>query len=189
MSDTDLKGKFVFKKSHIDHDFTSILQSDHGQNWSSCIKHQVYEIADIHERFGGFPDTYCLENTRISQVWWGPDQLDFAALGQKLGMEPITISSILQPPGNVIPYHRDTFFQIKQRFPDRTDTRVRANIFLEDYRLGQMLQYTINDCHYVVTDWKAGDYLMWDETVLHLSCNAGMQDKYTLQVSGFLTSP
>jgi hypothetical protein len=177
-----------FKKSHIDHDFTSILESDHTQTSSTCIKHQVYEISDIHQKFGGFPESFCLENTRISQLWWTADQIDFETLGRKLGMEPITVSSILQTPGNTIPYHRDTFFQIKQRFPDRTDIKVRANVFLEDWRLGHMIQYTLDDCHYTVTDWKAGDFLMWDESVLHLSCNAGMQNKYTLQVSGFLTA-
>jgi hypothetical protein len=175
-----------FKKSHIDYDFNLILQSDHTQSWGSCIKHQVYELTDIHEKFGGFPASYCLENTTIGQLWWTADQIDFQDLGSKLGMEAITVSSILQPPGNIITYHRDTFFQIKKRFPERTECKVRANIFLEDYRLGHLVQYTLGDTVHTVTDWKAGDYLMWGEEVLHLSCNAGMQDKYTLQVSGFL---
>ncbi len=34
-------------------------------------------------------------------------------------------------------------------------------------------------------DWKAGDGLLWDSSVLHLSCNAGQKDKFTMQVSGF----
>ena len=32
----------------------------------------------------------------------------------------------------------------------------------------------------------AGDGFIWDSDILHLSSNAGMQNKYTLQVSGFL---
>ena len=48
----------------------------------------------------------------IHQLWWTADQIDYDDLGQQLGIEVITVSSILQPPGCVVPYHRDTFFQI-----------------------------------------------------------------------------
>jgi hypothetical protein len=99
-----------------------------------------------------------------------------------LGMEIITVSSILQPPGCIIPLHRDTFYQIGVRYPERTEVRARANIYLEDWKLGQFIQY--ND--EVSTHWKAGDGFIWDSSVLHLSANAGMQNKYTLQISGFV---
>jgi hypothetical protein len=127
-----------------------------------------------------------LENTLIHQLWWDVTDIDFEEIGHQLGMEVITVSSILQPPGCVIPYHRDTFFQIKQRYPDRQELRVRANIYLEDYKLGQFIQYSIDDKHHVSVDWQAGQGFLWDSEVLHLSANAGFQDKYTLQVSGFL---
>jgi hypothetical protein len=32
----------------------------------------------------------------------------------------------------------------------------------------------------------AGDGYIWDEDILHLGANAGMENKYTLQVSGFI---
>jgi hypothetical protein len=86
----------------------------------------------------------------------------------------------------VVPYHRDTFFQISQRYPDRKERKVRANIYLEDYKLGQFIQYVDNDQIHTSCNWKAGDGFIWDSEILHLSANAGMQNKYTLQVSGFL---
>lgn len=172
----------MFKKLYLDYDFTKILKADYNQHTGSCIKHQVYEIADIHEQYGGFPKTYCFENTIIHQLWWNNTQVDFENIGQQLGMEVITVSSILQPPGCVIPLHRDTFFQIKTRYPDRKEKKVRANVHLEDWKLGHFLQY--NDV--VHTHWKAGDALLWDSEILHLGANAGMHNKYTLQVSGFL---
>jgi nitrogen regulatory protein PII len=88
----------------------------------------------------------------------------------------------MQPPGCVVPLHRDTFFQIKQRYPERTEPKVRANIYLEDWKLGHFIQHGDQ----VSTHWKAGDGFIWDSEVLHLSANAGMHDKYTMQVSGFL---
>ena len=171
----------------LDLDFDLFLQADYTQHIGSCIKHQVYELTDIHEKFGGFPTTYCLENTIIHQLWWTPDQIDYAELGNKLNMEVVSVSSICQPPGCVIPLHRDTFFRIKEKFPNDTRLMVRANIYLEDYKVGQFIQYIDEQSNYQTsTNWRQGDGFLWDSEPLHLSANAGMQNKYTLQVSGFL---
>jgi hypothetical protein len=153
---------------------------------SSCIKHQIHELTDIHTQYGGFPKNYCFENTVIHQIWWNDTQLNFQSIGDQLGMEVVTISSILQPPGSTIPLHRDTFYQISTRYPDRTDIKVRANIFLEDYKVGHLIQYLDGNEIVSVTDWKAGQGFLWDSSILHLGANNGMQNKYTLQVSGFL---
>jgi hypothetical protein len=78
------------------------------------------------------------------------------------------------------------FHLIKQKYPERTEPRVRANIYLEDCKLGHFLQYVANDVTHTCVDWKAGTGSMWDSDILHLSANAGMENKYTLQISGFL---
>ena len=172
----------MLKPIKLNYDLSVFLNADYTQHSGSCIKHQVYELTDIHKQHGGFPETYTINNTLIHQLWWDNTQIDFEELGQQLGMEIVTVSSICQPPGNVIPLHRDTFYQIGQLFPDRTETKVRANIYLEDWRLGHFIQY--ND--EVNTHWKQGEGFLWDSDILHLGANAGMQDKYTLQISGFL---
>ena len=172
----------MFKKSHLNYNFEKILSADYTQHEGSCIKHQTYELTDIHEQFGGFPKTYNYQNTIIHQLWWNDTQLDFEDIGQQLGMEVITISSILLPPGCIIPWHRDTFFKINQLLPDRTELKIRANIHLEDWKMGHFIQYD----DIVYTHWSEGDTLIWDSDILHLGANAGMHDKYTLQVSGFL---
>ena len=159
----------MFKKCQLKYNFKEILESDYTQHEGSCIKHQVHELTDVHKKFGGFPKTYEYKNTIIH-------------IGRQLGMEVITVSSILQPPGCVIPLHRDTFFQINKRYPDRTEPKIRANVHLEDWKLGHFIQYDDT----VYTHWSAGDTLLWDSEVLHLGANAGMENKYTLQVSGFL---
>lgn len=172
----------MFKKSHLNYNFEKILSADYTQHEGSCITHQVYELGDIHKKFGGFPKTYNYQNTIIHQLWWNDTQLDFEDIGQQLGIEVITVSSILQTPGCIIPLHRDTFFKINQLYPDRTEPKIRANIHLEDWKLGHFIQYD----NTVYTHWSAGDTLIWDSEVLHLSANAGMQNKFTLQVSGFI---
>jgi len=172
----------MLKKSYLDYDFTQILSADYTQHQGSCIQHQVYELTDIHNKYGGMPSTYGYENTLIHQLWWDNTNLDYDNIGRQLGMEVITVSSILQPPGCIVPLHRDTFFQINKRYPGRTDLKVRANIHLESWKLGHFIQY--NDV--VHTHWSVGDALIWDSEILHLSANAGMENKYTLQVSGFI---
>ena len=172
----------MFIKHQLNYNFEKILSADYTQHEGSCIKHQVHELTDIHEQFGGFPKTYNYQNTIIHQLWWDNTQLDFEDIGRQLGMEVITVSSIMQPPGCVIPWHRDTFFQINKQYPDRNELKVRANIHLEDWKMGHFIQYD----NIVYTHWSAGDTLLWDREVLHLAANAGMQNKYTLQVSGFL---
>jgi hypothetical protein len=168
--------------ARLKYDFSTFLDAEYDANEGSCIKHQVHELTDIHDQYGGFPKSYCFENTRISQLWWTSDQIDYAALGQQLGIEVVTVSSIRQHPGCVVPWHRDTFYQIRQRFPDRTETRVRANIYLEDWQMGHFIQYN----NTVDTHWQQGQGWIWDDAELHLGANAGMTDKYTLQISGFL---
>ena len=172
----------MFKKSHLNYNFEKILSADYTQHEGSCITHQVYELGDIHKKFGGFPKTYNYQNTIIHQLWWNDTQLDFEDIGQQLGIEVITVSSILQTPGCIIPLHRDTFFKINQLYPDRTEPKIRANIHLEDWKMGHFIQYD----DIVYTHWSAGDTLIWDSEILHLGANAGMENKFTLQVSGFL---
>lgn len=178
----------MFKEIHLDFDFSALLNADYTQHTGSCIKHQVVELTDIHQKHGGFPQSYNIHNTKIHQLWWDKDQIDYTELGKQLGIEVITVSTIKQPPGCVVPFHRDTFFQITSRYPDRKETKVRANIYLEDYHMGQFIQYELDDKFHTSTNWRAGDGFLWDSNVLHVSSNAGFKDKFTLQVSGFLLS-
>jgi hypothetical protein len=143
------------------------------------------ELPDVYETYGGLPKSYQPSNTLIHQLWWTRDQIDYNELEKQLNIEVVTVSSILQEPGCSIPYHRDTFFQINKRYPDRTDTKVRANIHLEDCKLGHLIQYTNKGVLHTSVDWKSGDGLIWDSEILHLGANVGLENKYTLQVSGF----
>ena len=177
----------MIKDCFLKIDFSKFLDADYTTHTGSCIKHQVYELTDVHESFGGFPDTYSLANTTIHQLWWGPEDIDFQELEKQLGIEVITVSTIKQPPGNVVPIHRDTFFQINQRYPDRKELKVRANIYMEDWKVGHMIQYQNQWGKWETNDhWIGGQGFIWNSEPLHVSANAGFQDKYTMQISGFL---
>lgn len=178
----------MIRKIKFDYDFSVFLppKADYSVHKGSCLTHQVKELTDIHQEYG-LGETYDENNTTIRQLWYTEDQVDFKEIGDLLGIDVITISSILQPPGNIIALHRDTFYQINKRFPDDKRTKVRANIYLEDWKVGHFLQYKSEEdnCWKTSDNWKAGDGFIWDSKPLHLSANAGMKDKFTLQVSGF----
>ena len=172
----------ICEKVNFDWDYDWFVDQPYSEEPTSCIKHQVDEMKDIHDRHGGFPRTYGPKNTMIHQLWYDRNQIDYDKLGEQLQMEVVTVSTVKQPPGQVIPFHRDTFFQIKKRYPDDKRTMVRANMFLQDWKMGHFMQFE-ND---VVVKWKAGDGYLVDSTNEHLGANAGFEPKYTLQVSGFL---
>ena len=170
----------IFKEVEFDIDTTPFLEVDWEKYKCSCIQHHLTEQADLHEEVG-FPDSLCMENTTIYQKFFSNEEIDFKELEEQLDMEVITVSVILQKPGNMIPWHRDIFYQITKAFPNREDEKVRANMFLTDWKNGQFLQCEDE----IITHWKKNTGYIFNNQVLHLSSNAGLEDKVTLQVSGF----
>ena len=146
----------------------------------SCIQHQKTEQKDLHpdERM---PDSLVLDNTAIHQKFFERDEIDYDELGKQTNMDVVSVSVIKQEPGNIIPKHRDKFHKITTEFPDRKCMKVRANIFLEDWKSGHYLEFD-EQPH---THWKANEGFILNSQVIHLAANAGLEDKYTLQISGF----
>mgnify|MGYP003314827939 FL=1 len=170
----------------LDYDLSSFLNADYDQHHGSCIGYQTIEQKDIHELAGGFPKTYTEDNTKIQQLWFEDGEVDYQILGDQLKMEVITVSTILQPPGNTVTLHRDTFYQFKLSYPDDPRTKVRANIYLQDWEPGHVLHYQDENLDWQSdSHWSAGEGYLWDPIHLHLSGNCGLKDKYTLQISGF----
>lgn len=178
----------ILKKVKLNYDFNIFLNADYSQHYGSCISYQKREQDDIHNNLGkGFPKSYHEDNTRIQQLWFDNNQVNYTEIGNQLGMEVITVSTILQPPGNVITLHRDTFFQINKKFPSDPRTKVRANIYLQDWEVGHIIQYKdLNEEWQTNTHWTQGEGFLWDSNILHIGANIGLKDKYTLQISGFL---
>lgn len=169
------------KRVKVNYDFSFIYDIDWNIYEHDCLGHQQAELKDIHDEVGGFPTSLTHHNTMFYQKFFEESEIDFKELGEQLGIEAITVSIIKQPPGMTNPMHRDTFYQINKKFPDDKRLKVRANIQLLDWKDGHFLQFN----NQVVTHWKANTGYMWDSSVLHLAANAGLEDRYSLQVSGF----
>jgi len=176
----------MLKHTRLELDFTPYLAADYDQHSGDIFGYQLIEQGELYSRFGGLPKSYNKTNTAYHQLWWNDEQIDYANIGDQLGIDVMTVSTIRQDPGNVLPLHYDTFFLMSKRNPHRHELKVRANIYMQDWKLGHHLECEKDNQWYVSHGWRAGDGLMWDSTHLHLSSNAGMEPKYTMQISGFM---
>ena len=160
----------MVKQVFLDYDFTVFLNADYSSSQSSLA-----HLPDI------YPPTINEENTQIEQVWWDDSQVDFELIGSQLNMLVVSVSSIQQRPGMLIPTHQDSFHKVSTVYPDDKRLKVRANIFLQSWMQGHTLHFD----HVQAEEWEAGEGYLWDSSVYHLSSNAGFYPKYTLQISGF----
>ena len=84
-------------------------------------------------------------------------------------------------PGKWLRPHVDHFmFYRKFNNLQTNDNILRCNIFLEDWAPGHV--FGIEEK--VITGWKKYDYFIWDSTVEHWAGNFGVDDRYTLQLTG-----
>ena len=159
----DAVGDMILHETSIDYDL-SFIHNIEWFNYKDPLKDiMTHQLKELHAPYGGMPSSYTDDNTIIYQT----------------NIDIHTVSVIRQRPGNCIPLHIDKFYKLKQIKPDGKP--VRANIFIEDWKYGHILQF--ND--QLKWNWKKNTGWIFNEHVPHLSGNCGMQDKYTLQLSGF----
>jgi hypothetical protein len=116
---------------------------------------------------------------RSPQPSWNQRIVDhFVALGWK----DIGTSYYRMTSGTVLPTHGDLYLKYIQLFnlQGLEHTIRRAIIFLEDWKPGHYLEAM--DIPY--TGWKAGQVVEWTYDTPHLSANIGLEDRYTLQITG-----
>lgn len=163
----------------INWNFSKIIAADHKKTVASSVQTKIFKEGS------DFPESYNLENTKIHQLWWTKDDLDFDQLGQQLNFQIKTVSSILLPPGSCIPLHRDTFHRLRTEYPDTPGKMLRAVIYATEYDLGQFTQYVNQGVNTVFTDWQIGQGHIWDDQVPHVTANASYRDLITVNISGF----
>lgn len=84
----------------------------------------------------------------------------------------------------IMPLHSDhfrTYCKINEVVSDQVH---RAVLMLEDWQSGHYLE--IDGKGYV--NWKAGDWFMWNGTTPHIAANIGIEPRYSLQITGILTT-
>lgn len=86
--------------------------------------------------------------------------------------------------GTVMPVHSDLYKKYIELFHLQGHEKNirRALILLEDWKPGHYLE--VNSKPYVC--WTAGQTVEWIYDVPHMAANIGLEDRYTLQITGHL---
>lgn len=83
---------------------------------------------------------------------------------------------------DIMPVHVDHFNTYSRLFKADTSKICRVLIMLEDWKSGHYLE--IDNKAFV--NWSAGDYFLWSYDTPHSASNIGIEDRYTLQITGEL---
>ena len=169
----------------LDFDLSRALEVDYSAT-NSCLFHQKYEQTETYKKYGDIPESYCDENTSIHQVWWDVEDFEgIEEIGKQLNIDVKGLSTIKQDPGNFIPIHKDIFKKIKDKYDTTGKKIVRANIHINEWSPGQIIQYENKDGWKNFSNWEVGQGLLFDDTCLHVGMNGSLKPKYTMQISGF----
>jgi hypothetical protein len=108
----------------------------------------------------------------------------FIEMYQQQGWRDIGLAFYRMRTGTVIPVHSDLYKRYIELFDlqGQEHTIRRALLLLEDWCPGHYLE--VAGKPYV--NWQAGDTVEWVYNTPHMAANIGLQDRYTLQITGHL---
>jgi hypothetical protein len=103
---------------------------------------------------------------------------------EDLGWQDIGLAFYRMHTGTVMPNHSDLYRRYIELFnlTGRETTIRRALVLLEDWKSGHYLEVMGSS----VVEWSAGTVLQWTYDTPHMAANIGLEDRYTLQVTGHL---
>jgi hypothetical protein len=98
------------------------------------------------------------------------------------GWKDIGVAYYRMRTGTVMPTHGDLYKRYIEVFDlqGREHTIRRAIVFLEDWKPGHYLEIMGKP----IVDWKAGKVVEWTYDTPHMAANIGLEDRYTLQITG-----
>lgn len=84
-------------------------------------------------------------------------------------------------PGKYLPLHSDLYGAYKKFNNIANQSIQRVIVFLEDHKPGHMLDIDGK----VHNSWRAGDWVSWLDDTVHAAYNLGVENRYTLQITGY----
>ena len=103
------------------------------------LHNQVHELKDIHEKFGGFLIVTIWVTLLLDNYGGQESKLILMNLANNWHRSCYCKQYITNPE-IVYLYTEIHFSQIKKAYPDDTRLKVRANMYLEDWHVGEFLQ-------------------------------------------------
>lgn len=158
--------------------------------WDDEFKHLDY----VHEPFNdpqdvqrwikqGYQSKICgdLCDMRHRLPSWNQRFIDHY---ESLGWKDIGCAYYRMTSGTVMPVHEDRYVKYISLFDlkGREHTIRRSLVLLEDWRPGHYLEILGKP----VVEWVAGTVVEWIYDAPHMAANIGLEDRYTLQITGHL---
>ena len=106
----------------------------------------------------------------------------FIDIYSEMGWKDIGFAFYRMPTGTVMPVHSDLYKRYIELFDlhGKEQSIHRALVLLEDWQSGHYLE--VNGEPYV--KWQAGTTVDWIYDAPHMAANIGLEDRYTLQITG-----
>ena len=141
--------------------------------------------AELSERIKGFNEWGFNEhNTKSLQITDSEFPKIFEPYKKFAGFGDCKVVALKQYPGQFLPWHQDMYVGFKKEFNVPDDVKItRYSIFLEDWHWGHYFGAGNNIIH----QWKQGDIIEIPPQMHHVTCNAGMEPKLTMTITGTVT--
>lgn len=81
---------------------------------------------------------------------------------------------------DALPLHVDSYTSYIKMFDVKPAQVWRCIVFLEDWKSGHYFEIA-GSAH---MNWRAGDYVLWNNDVPHYAGNFGLEPRYTMQITG-----
>lgn len=146
----------------------------------SCYVDQEYTERNSSYAHTGFvktdkhpiPVTGWVCNQNVPEVFWN--------IAKEFEFEKYVIALNMLKPGNIIPFHKDTYYRFRNNFEIARDTSIhRVIVFLHDPKPGHQLWIEDDICL-----GKKGSYYGWIDNTSHMAANLGYENRYVLQITG-----
>lgn len=85
-------------------------------------------------------------------------------------------------PGDILPYHADTYARYRAHHGVEIDDIWRVIVFLQDWQPGFLFEMEGRP----ITQYRAGDFVAWQGDAEHMAGNLGRVPRYTLQITGVM---
>ena len=144
------------------------------------VNDELNKLTSEYLKFG-----YTEHNTKIWKTTNGAVKITFdweKDIIDQLPLDCATATVTRQDPGQILPWHIDRFFFLRKTYPDDTRPIWRFLLFLQDWKMGHVLQ--INDS--VLHHWSRGDVVAFKPETEHVSANIGLETKWTCNITGFV---
>jgi len=108
----------------------------------------------------------------------------FIDIYEQQGWQDVGLAFYRMSTGTVMPVHGDLYKRYVELFNlEGKETSIRrALMLLEDWKSGHYLEVAGKP----YTCWRAGDTIEWAYNEPHMAANIGLEDRYTLQITGHL---